>query len=88
MIPLRGDGGTGIVKSLKEGKAFFWCKQWLLRPLLREKYGFHWNSAFFIIIRIRISKNSIFIININRSNNMKYKIMKFCTFHQNSIFKL
>ena len=42
------EGGKGVF--------FFWRKQWLLK-----KYGYHWNSAFIFLIRIRISKNNIFI---------------------------
>ena len=56
---------------------FFWCKQRLLRLLLRKK---NMDTTVFFIIRIRISKKSIFIINIYRSNNIIIEVLKFLFF--------
>ena len=63
MYPLRGDGGTGIVKSLKEGKAFF-LVQTMVAKAVAERKNTTLEFGVFFIIRIRTSKNSIFIINI------------------------
>ena len=61
LYPLSGDGGTGNVKSMKEGKVVFLVITMVAKVVKRDNMA----TTDFFIIRIRISKNSILIVNIS-----------------------
>ena len=62
LYPLSGDGGTGNVKSMKEGKVVFLVITMVAKAVVKRD---NMATTDFFIIRIRISKSSILIVNIS-----------------------